>query len=89
MDKITLQSLSSDLKRVALSIQRNSLKNAERFQEEAFKWLQESKNSSSKNNDSIKKILGKVESCLAQNNDLKKAEDLLMYSTLIQNRTLT
>jgi len=87
MDKITLQSLASDLKRIALSIQRNSPKNAQRFQGEAFKWLQESKNGSVKNNDSIKKILGKVERCLAQRNNLKKAEDLLMYSTLIQNRT--
>lgn len=86
MDKITLQSLASDLKRIALSIQRDSPKNAERFQEEALKWLQESKNGSSRNNDSIKKILAKVEGCLARTNNLKKAEDLLMYCTLIQNR---
>lgn len=87
MDKIVLQSLASDLKRIALSIQRDSQKSAERFQKEALKWLRESKNGSAQNSKSIKNILNKVEKCLNQNNDLKKAEDLLMYCTLIQNRT--
>ncbi len=88
MDKITLLSLASDLKRIALAIQRNSPKNAQRFQEEALKWLHQSKNSLPKNNDSMGKILEKVEKCLSENNDLRKAEDLLMYGTIIQNRTM-
>lgn len=87
MDKIVLQSLASDLKRIALSIQRDSQKSAERFQQEALRWLRESKNGSAQNSKSIENILNKVENCLKQNNDLKKAEDLLMYCTLIQNRT--
>lgn len=87
MDKIVLQSLASDLKRVALAIQRNSSHSSLRFQQEALRWLNESKGKISKKDDSISKLLAKVERCLQEDNDLNKAEDLLMFSTLIQNRS--
>lgn len=85
MDKIVLQSLASDLKRITLSIQRNSLPTAIRFNQEAERWLQESKNGSDL---STKKLLARVEEVLKRDNDLQKAEDCLMYSTLLQNRSL-
>jgi hypothetical protein len=84
MDKVVLQSLASDLKRITLSIQRNSLPTARRFNLEAEKWLQESKRSA---DPSLEKLLGKVALSLKQENNLDKAEDLLMYSTLLQNRS--
>jgi len=85
MGKIALQSLSSDLKRIGLSIQRNSLVSAVRFNTEAERWLRESQKTGDQ---SILKLLEKVENSLQSENDLKKAEDCLMYSTLIQNKTL-
>lgn len=84
MDKLALQSLSSDLKRISLSIQKNSLTSANCFNQEADKWLKLSSNTSDK---SIKKLLGRVKTTLKQKNSLKKAEDCLMYSTLLQNRS--
>lgn len=84
MDELALRSLSSDLKRISLSIQRNSLASANRFNQEADKWLKLSFNTGDK---SIKKLLGRVETTLKQKNNLKKAEDCLMYSTLLQNRS--
>lgn len=85
MDKITLLSLSMDLKRIVQSIERDSQKNAERFSLEAKKWLKESKNTK---DGYLKKLLGKIENTLAGKNDLKKAEDCLMYSVLVQNHAL-
>ena len=85
MEKIALQSLSSDLKRITLSIQRNSLASATRFNTEAERWLKESKKTQDQ---SILKLLGKIESSLQAENDLKKAEDCLMYATIIQNKTM-
>lgn len=86
MDKIVLLSLASDLKRTTLSIQRNSSSSAKRFNEEAKKWLLESKKTG---DTTVKELLKKVEISLNQKNDLKKAEDLLMYSTLIQNKAMS
>ena len=80
----SLLALSSDLKRISLSIQRNSPASANRFNQEADKWLKLSSNTSDK---SIKKLLSRVETTLKQKNNLKKAEDCLMYSTLLQNRS--
>jgi hypothetical protein len=85
MEKIALQSLSSDLKRISLSIQRNSLASAIRFNTEAERWLKESRQTK---NRSILNLLEKVESSLRAENDLKKAEDCLMYATLLQNKTM-
>lgn len=86
MDKVVLLSLASDLKRITLSIQRNSSSSAKRFNEEAKKWLLESKETS---DITVKELLKKVEISLRQKNDLNKAEDLLMYSTLIQNKAIS
>ncbi|KKR87040.1 MAG: hypothetical protein UU34_C0008G0064 [Candidatus Curtissbacteria bacterium GW2011_GWA1_41_11] len=85
MDKVTLLSLSMDLKRIVQSIQRGSIDNADRFSLEAKRWLKESKTT---NDDYLKKLLAKIEETLELKNDLKKAEDCLMYSVLIQNRAL-
>ena len=85
MDKITLLSLSMDLKRITQSIQRGSQENAGRFSLEAKKWLNESK----KTKDGyLRKLLIKIEKTLGRKNDLKKAEDCLMYSVLIQNQAI-
>lgn len=84
MDKLALLSLSGDLKRITQSIQRNS-KSAERFNNEAKKWLNKSQHI---DNVSIQKILKKIEVSLEAKNDLKKAEECLMYSVLLQNRAI-
>ena len=85
MDKITLLSLSMDLKRITQSIQRGSQENAGRFSLEARKWLKESK----KTKDGyLRKLLVKIEKTLGRKNDLRKAEDCLMYSVLIQNQAI-
>jgi len=86
MDKITLLSLSNDLKRIVTSIQRGSFENSERFTQEARHWLKESQDISS--DEYLKKLLIKTSVALSQADSLKKAEDCLMYSVLIQNRAL-
>ena len=74
-----------DLKRITISIQRGSKKNAKCFSQEAKRWLKASK----KTNDGyLKSILKKIDKTLNSENDLKKAEDCLMYSVLIQNQAL-
>ncbi len=85
MDKVTLLSLSLDLKRIVQSIQRDSMENADRFSKEAKRWLVESKNT---NDEYLKGLLKKIESTLNLENGNKKAEDCLMYSVLIQNQAL-
>jgi hypothetical protein len=85
MDKVTLLSLSMDLKRVVQSIQRNSTQNAVRFSQEAKRWVNESKGTKDQY---LKGLLTKIEKTLDLENDLKKAEDCLMYSVLIQNQAL-
>ncbi len=85
MDKITLLSLSNDLKRITNSIQRGSFENSRRFSEEAKRWI---KDIQDKNDIYLKKLLLKIEATLNQKDDLKKAEDCLMYSVLTQNKAL-
>ncbi len=85
MDKVTLLSLAMDLKRIVQSIQRNSQENAERFSQEAKRWLQESTNTK---DEYLRELLAKIEKTLDKPNDLNKAEDCLMYSVLIQNQAL-
>lgn len=85
MNKVILLSLSMDLKRIGQSIQRDSQENAGRFCTEAKKWLEESKNTK---DSYLRKLLAKIENTLESKNDLKKAEDCLMYSVLIQNHAL-
>ncbi|MCR4324208.1 MAG: hypothetical protein NUV69_00790 [Candidatus Curtissbacteria bacterium] len=85
MDKVTLLSLSMDLKRITTSIQRGSKDNAKRFSEEAERWTKEL----GKTDDQyLKKLIKKINATLEAKNDLKKAEDCLMYSVLTQNKAL-
>lgn len=85
MDKITLLSLSNDLKRITTSIQRDSTENAKRFTKEAKRWL---KASQDVKDEYLKNLLKKIEDTLDKENDLAKAEDCLMYSVLLQNQAL-
>ncbi len=85
MDKIALLSLSNDLKRICLSIQRGSFDAAEEFNKEARRWLLESLKTKNTN---ISELLKKVDRSLKKKNDLVKAEDCLMYSVLLQNRAM-
>lgn len=77
-NKYILESLASDLKRVALGKHRGSVKMADRFMTEALKRKQEV--DEGEVDSYMKKILSKVSSSL-------NAEEALMYSTLIQNYT--
>ncbi|HRN96343.1 MAG TPA: hypothetical protein PLD54_02770 [Candidatus Levybacteria bacterium] len=82
-NKTILESLSMDLLRVALGLHRGSIKMAERFTQEALARKAET----DKENLSLygRQILAKIERSL-NNDDLdKKAEDALMYSTIIKN----
>ncbi len=85
MGKVILLSLVNDLKRIVQSIERGSEANSSRFATEAKRWLKESKKIK---NDSVAKLLKKTETTLKQEDDLKKAEDLLMYSVLLQNQAV-
>jgi len=83
MDKVTLLSLSNDLKRITTSIQSGSIENAERFTKEAKHWIR-----NDVDDDYLKSLMGKIANSLDQKNDFKKAEDCLMYSVLLQNQAL-
>jgi hypothetical protein len=82
--KIVLLSLSLDLKRICTAIQRDSSA-VVKFNSEASGWLAFAKNT---DDDKLRRLLLRVEETLTKGNDLKKAEDCLMYSFLIQNRAL-
>ena len=86
MDKKDLLYLSSDLKRICQSIQRNSTKTTKIFSKEAQKWLQEAKKT---NDQSIQDLLLKVDQVLKSKNDLIKAENCLMYSVILQDRAIS
>lgn len=77
-NKFILESLASDLKRVALGLHRGSNAMAQRFLEEALKRKKEvdMKNVAPY----IKKLLNNLDKKI-------DADDALMYSTLIQNYT--
>lgn len=77
-NKFILESLASDLKRVAMGLHRGSNVMAQRFLDEALKR---------KNEVEIKIVapyIKKILVCLDKNID---SENALMYSTLIQNYT--
>lgn len=80
--KIILQSLSMDLLRAALGRHRGSHAMADRFIEESKKRLAELDSSL---NAKIVKDLNKV---LVTKSE-RQAEDLLMYSTIIRNRSIS
>lgn len=82
-NKIILQSLAMDLKRVSLLLHNKSYKAAERFSQEALRRKAEV--DTTKLKPYVKKLLPKLETALKA----KKKEEVLMYSTIIQNHSLT
>ncbi len=84
-NKVVLAALASDLKRVSLGLQRKSFKMANRFCEEALKRKTEV--STDGLQIYIRKVLNSIELSLKSKDMERKAEDVLMYSTLIQNYT--
>ena len=77
--KIILQSLSMDLLRAALGRHRGSDKMADRFILESKKWI-------SQIHDFDMKIISRISNILDKQYDGQE-EDLLMYSTIIRNRS--
>lgn len=77
-NKFILESLASDLKRVALGLHRRSNAMAERFLEEALKRKSEVK---------VKEVKPYINKILKHLNKNMRSDDALMYSTLIQNYT--
>lgn len=81
--KIALESLSLDLKRVALGYHRGSDKMAKRFCEEAMKRKEEINYSEIK--PYVQTLLNKMESQLNQTDKNSVAEDSLLLSIIFQN----
>jgi hypothetical protein len=86
-NKIVLESLSMDLLRVAKGFYRGSDRMAERFLEEAL--LRKSEVNQNEIKPYLKRILIAMEKSLKSTDKEKKAEDALMYSTLIRNYSQT
>ena len=85
-NKIILASLASDLKRVVLGLQRNSVVMVDRFTVEALKRKSEI---NTKELDSyVCTLVSKLEKVLSNSDPKEKAEDALLYSTLFQNYVL-
>jgi len=82
-NKFILESLSMDLLRVAKGLYRGSDNMAERFLKEALLRKNEVKQSELK--PYLKRILMAMEKSMKSSDKNKKAEDALMYSTLIRN----
>ncbi len=83
-NKATLEALASDLKRVAVGLQRGSLRMAEKFGEEALARKKELEVHTL--DPYIIKVLDSTEHVLrTQLTGERTAEDALMYSTLLQN----
>jgi len=77
-NKFILESLASDLKRVALGLHRGSDSMAKRFLEEARERKREIK---------MDKIAPYIKNLLNNMDKKMNADDALMFSTLIQNYT--
>jgi hemerythrin-like domain-containing protein len=75
-NKYILESLASDLKRVALGLHRGSNKMAARFLEESLKRKEEL---------NINEVAPYIRKLLDHLDKKLDAEDALMYSTLVQN----
>ena len=85
-NKVILESLAMDLRRVALGLHRGSISMSERFMEEALKRKRELDIKSLK--PYVQKLIFRMEDSLKDTDKQKKAEDALMYSTLFQNIAL-
>lgn len=83
--KIIIESLAMDLKRVAIALHRGSKGMADRFREEAFKRAAELENQNP--TDYLKKLLLYMKKMITGASD-RVAEDALMLSTLFQNFAL-
>jgi len=81
--QIAIESLSMDLKRVALGLHRGSHKTAERFKEEALARGEEIE-SQGIYDSYLAKIISGAKDTLTSTHE-RVAEDALMYSTLFQN----
>ena len=80
-NKILLESMALDLKRVALGAHSHSIKMAERFLQEVFKRNKQlDRHSLSR---PLIKILTKMPEQLENTNAERLADDALMYSTLL------
>lgn len=82
-NKLALASLAMDLKRVALGLHRGSSVTATRFIEEARKRKAETDRSALK--PYMQSVMSRLDKILKQSGSERKAEDLLMFSQLIQN----
>ena len=85
-NKEALSALAMDLKRLALGLHRGSFATAKTFTEEAGKRIEEVDQTSLL--PYMKHVLSNIQSTLANKNSNKKAEDALMYSTIVQNYVL-
>ncbi len=82
-NKVILAALASDLKRVSLGIHRGATGMADMFTKEALKRREEIKGATV--DAYIVRLLDNLERVLSQSDNSRKAEDALMYSTLLQN----
>lgn len=82
-DKLNLLSLSMDLKRICLGIERKSYGMADEFTRQAKRWIKVKTDIYH-----TQEILKEVKQILDMPNSLQKAEDCLMYSILLQNRAI-
>lgn len=82
-NRLALESLSMDLLRVALGLNRGSIKMAERFEQEALKRKSEVQLNLLK--PYMRNIIQNLDALAKNNNNDYKAEYALMYSTLIRN----
>lgn len=80
--KIIIESLAMDLKRVAIGLHRGSYAMAERFKQESAKRYSQLENQ--KIDSYLEFLLKRSKEVLNNNND-RLSEDALMYSTLFQN----
>ncbi|OGK21255.1 hypothetical protein A3C23_01950 [Candidatus Roizmanbacteria bacterium RIFCSPHIGHO2_02_FULL_37_13b] len=77
-NKFVLESLASDLKRVALGFHRGSNTMVQRFLDEALNRKEEVK---------VDQVAPYIKSLLKKLNKKTNSDEALMYSTLIQNYT--
>lgn len=82
----SLSALALDLKRVSQGLQRGSASMADRFIQEVLKRKSELDTKNLK--PYMQKLIKRMEDSLKGNDNQKKAEDCLMYSTLFENAVL-
>ncbi len=82
-NEIILSSLAMDLKRIAIGLDRGSFKMAEKFYEEAMERKQELDLNNLKQY--IRNVIFEIETLFKEKDNDKKAENFLMYSTILQN----